>query len=127
MPWLMSFGMVLWIALLVVLVWAVIRWLNRRAGISALSETSMPVSGPSAREILGWRYARGEIDPARLSRYKSDLRSAGALILSRQPVAVRFNSERLYARKFIWFSPHPFLMLPLCPQKGLKRTTSSSA
>ena len=73
---LMSFGMVLWITLLVVLVWAVIRWLNRRAGISAPPETSMPISGPSALEILRQRYARGEIDLATFEHMREHLEAS---------------------------------------------------
>jgi putative membrane protein len=61
---LMSLGMVLWIALLVVLVWAVIRWLDRKTTTSASPVTGAPPSGPSALEILQQRYARGEIDTA---------------------------------------------------------------
>jgi putative membrane protein len=60
---LMSIGMVLWIALLVVLVWAVIRWLDRRTSVPGPGP-AVPVNEPSALEILRRRYARGEIDTA---------------------------------------------------------------
>jgi len=61
--WLMmTFGTVFWIALLVVLVWAVIRLLSSRASGPAPQGTTMPPGGPSAMEILRQRYARGEID-----------------------------------------------------------------
>ena len=51
--WLMmAFGTVLWIALLVVLVWALIRWLNTRTSTPVPLPTSGVQSGPSAEEIL---------------------------------------------------------------------------
>ncbi len=72
--WLMmSFGMVLWIALLVVLVWAVIRWLERRTTTSILPSTGTPLAGPSALEILQQRYARGEIDTATYEQMRERL------------------------------------------------------
>ena len=61
---LMLLSMALWIALLVVLVWAIIRWLERRTAPSAPTHTSTPSGSPSALEILRQRYARGEIDTA---------------------------------------------------------------
>jgi putative membrane protein len=57
---LMALGMVLWIALLVVLVWAVMRWLERKT--SATVPPSTGPTGPLALETLQQRYARGEID-----------------------------------------------------------------
>ena len=74
---LMSFGMVLWIALLVVLTWAIIRWLDRKAGVSTPPETDRPESGPSALEILRQRYARGEIDTATFERMRAQLEASG--------------------------------------------------
>lgn len=59
---LMLLGMVLWIALLVILVWAVIRWLDRRTNLPGSPGSGTPVNQPSALEILKQRYARGEID-----------------------------------------------------------------
>jgi len=63
---LMLLSMALWIALLVVVVWAIIRWLDRRTSSSGSINTSTPPTpgNPSALEILGQRYARGEIDTA---------------------------------------------------------------
>lgn len=73
---LMSFGMVLWIALLVVLVWGIMRWLDRKTG------TAMPPSahltGPSALEILQQRYARGEIDTTTYEQMRERLEGTGA-------------------------------------------------
>lgn len=56
----MMFGGVLWIAILVVLVWALIRWFERRGQPSGTSTTG----SQSALDILNQRYARGEIDNA---------------------------------------------------------------
>jgi putative membrane protein len=71
--WLMmSFGMILWIALLVVLVWAMIRWLERKT-----PSTRTPAVGPSALEILQQRYARGEIDTATFEHMRERLQASG--------------------------------------------------
>lgn len=75
---LMSLGMVLWIALLVVLVWAVIRWLERKVTNPASPVTSAPPSGPSALEILNQRYARGEIDSVTFEQMRERLTTLGA-------------------------------------------------
>jgi len=75
---LMSFGMVLWIALLVVLVWALIRWLERRTTTATPPVTGTPTSGPSALEILQQRYARGEIDTATFEHMRERLEASGA-------------------------------------------------
>jgi putative membrane protein len=74
---LMSLGMVLWIALLVVLVWAVIRWLERRTTTPPSPATTAPPSGPSALEILNQRYARGEIDTATFEQTRERLEASG--------------------------------------------------
>ncbi len=74
---LMSLGMVLWIAVLVVLVWAVIRWLERKMSRTGPQETSMPASGPTALEILQQRYARGEIDTATFEQMRAQLEVPG--------------------------------------------------
>jgi putative membrane protein len=65
----MMFGGILWIAVLVVLVWALIRWLERKAPASG---PSTPAS-PSALEILRQRYARGEIDTATFEQMRERL------------------------------------------------------
>ena len=75
---LMSLGMVLWIALLVVLVWAVIRWLDRKVTTPAYPVTSTPPSSPSALEILNQRYARGEIDTVTFEQMRERLTTLGA-------------------------------------------------
>ena len=74
---LMSFGMVLWIALLVVLVWAVIRWLERRTTTPLPPFPGTPPSGTSALETLQQRYARGEIDTATYEQMRERLVASG--------------------------------------------------
>ncbi len=68
-----SFGMVLWIALLVVLVWAVIRWLDRKTTKPIPPSTGTPLTDPTALEILQQRYARGEIDTATYEQIRERL------------------------------------------------------
>ena len=72
---LMLLSMALWIALLVVVVWAIIRWLDRRTSSSGPINTSTPPSpgSPSALEILGQRYARGEIDATTFEQMRERL------------------------------------------------------
>ena len=77
--WLMmALGTVLWIALLVVLVWALIRWLSSSSKTSTPTPTMMhmPPSGPSAEEILRQRYARGEIDTATFEQMRERLQAS---------------------------------------------------
>ncbi len=72
--WLMmAFGTVVWIALLVVLVWALIHWLNTRTSTPVPLPTSGVQIGPSAEEILRQRYARGEIDTATYEQMRERL------------------------------------------------------
>jgi len=74
---LMSFGMVLWIALLVVLVWAIIRWVNNRTGTPVPPALSGTPGTPTALEILQQRYARGEIDTATFEQMRERLEGSG--------------------------------------------------
>jgi putative membrane protein len=59
---LMMLGSTLGMVLLVVLAWAVIRWLNQRTTRPTRQTHTLQGSGLTAREILRQRYARGEID-----------------------------------------------------------------
>ena len=74
---LMSFGMVLWIALLVVLVWALIRWLASKTSTPVPPVTGTSPNSPSALEILRQRYARGEIDTATFEQMRERLEASG--------------------------------------------------
>ncbi|MEO8953195.1 MAG: SHOCT domain-containing protein [Ktedonobacteraceae bacterium] len=65
----MMFGGVLWIAVLVVLVWALIRWFERK-GQATGSSTHL---GLSALDILNQRFARGEIDSATFEQMRERL------------------------------------------------------
>jgi putative membrane protein len=82
---LMSFGSILWIALLVVLVWAVIRWLERKMSAAVPPAASTPPTGPSALEVLQQRYARGEIDTATYEQMRERLGASG--MRENQPLA----------------------------------------
>ena len=55
-------GTLFWIALLVLLVWALVRWLTLRNAFLIGYHPMPPHYQPSALEILQQRYARGEID-----------------------------------------------------------------
>jgi putative membrane protein len=76
------FPMLLGIALLVVLVWAVIRFVSRRTTSPLPPYTSAPLTGPSALEILNQRYARGEIDTVTYEQMRARLETP----LARPPV-----------------------------------------
>ena len=73
---LMSFGTILLIALMVVLVWALIRWINGRTTTPVPPYTSTPPVSPSALEILRQRYARGEIDTATFEQMRERLEAS---------------------------------------------------
>lgn len=82
--WPMMFWMILggtlWIVLLAVLIWALVRWLDRKTTSSPLYETrhdrSTPPGGPSALEILRQRYARGEIDTTTYEQMRERLEAS---------------------------------------------------
>ena len=73
---LMMLGSTLWIVVLVVIAWAVIRWLNHRM-ISPAQQTQMlSGSGSTATEILRQRYAQGEIDATTFEQMRERLGAA---------------------------------------------------
>ncbi|MHB1414571.1 MAG: SHOCT domain-containing protein [Chloroflexota bacterium] len=61
----MIFGMLFWIALLVLVIWAVASFFGRSG--------SRPYAGDSALRILRERYARGEISLAEFEQARQDL------------------------------------------------------
>ena len=78
----MILGGTLWIVLLVVLIWALVRWLNRKTmtppPYEGRHETTMQPGGPSALEILQQRYARGEIDTGTYEQMRERLEASPA-------------------------------------------------
>jgi putative membrane protein len=69
-------GTLVWIALLVVLVWALLHWLTTsNAPIIGYHPTPSPYQ-PSAVEILCQRYARGEIDDVTFQQMRDQLEAS---------------------------------------------------
>ena len=58
----MGFWTVLWVVLLGLVLWGVMRLLARRPGASSAHVWRIQSDEPSALEILNRRYARGELD-----------------------------------------------------------------
>jgi putative membrane protein len=52
----MVLNMILWVALIGVVIWSIVRWTSRRG------PADDDKAGPSARDILQQRYSRGELD-----------------------------------------------------------------
>lgn len=73
----MVLGNLVWIALLGVLVWVVIRWFERRPNAPGSPGAGAPESSPSALEILRQRYVRGEIDLATFEQMRKHLQASG--------------------------------------------------
>lgn len=61
--WIVLIG-VFWLALVVIAVWALVRWVSPQTRSRADQPSGGPSTEPSAEEILRQRYARGEIDAA---------------------------------------------------------------
>ncbi len=70
--------MLLVIALTAVLIWALVRWLNRKPTIPAPHDSYPIASAPPALEVLQQRYARGEIDTATFENMREQLVASGA-------------------------------------------------
>ncbi|GAC1357552.1 MAG: hypothetical protein NVSMB38_40060 [Ktedonobacteraceae bacterium] len=70
---LMMLGSTLWIVVLIILGWAVIRWLNKRTPNATWQTHTLAGSGPTAVEILSQRYARGEIDTTTFEQMRERL------------------------------------------------------
>ncbi len=83
---LMMFGSTLWIVLVVVLVWAVMRWLNHRTG--SAQANMLPGVNLTGMEILNQRYARGEIDTTTFEQMRERL-GASDNVQQRNRVEVR--------------------------------------
>ncbi len=73
---LMMLGMTLWVICLVVLAWAMIRWLNNRTTSPTRLAYALAGNGSTAREILNQRYARGEIDATTFEQMRERLEGA---------------------------------------------------
>lgn len=84
---LMMLGSVLWIALLVALVWALINWLTRKSSATVPPSTGTTPSAPTALEILQQRYARGEIDAATFDQMREHLGASPRAQYGNQPTA----------------------------------------
>lgn len=77
----MGFGGILWLVVLGLLVWALVRWLGGRSGTSSYPpvqpmQPAQPMQGPSAMEILRQRYARGEIDATTYEQMRERLEAS---------------------------------------------------
>ncbi len=70
--WVVVPMILVFLALVGVAVWAVI-YATRHGSQQPTTPTTPPSSGPSAREILDQRYARGEIDSAEYEERKAKL------------------------------------------------------
>jgi putative membrane protein len=69
-------GTIVWIALLVVLVWALLRWLTTKNIPVIGYHPTPPPYQPSALEILRVRYARGEIDEVTFQQMRERLEAS---------------------------------------------------
>ena len=72
----MLIGTLLFLALIALAIWALLRWLSGRARGLSRPFGGFPVEGASAMEILEQRYARGEIDQAAFERMREHLQAS---------------------------------------------------
>lgn len=75
--WWMGYMMLFWAAVLVLLVWAVIRLSRAIESRHAVQTAPMPEQVETPRGILDRRYAAGEIDSATYSERRSRLEGEG--------------------------------------------------
>jgi len=68
----MVLNMILWVALIGVVIWSIVRWTSRRG------PADDDKAGPSARDILQQRYARGELDTETYDAMLARLEGRGA-------------------------------------------------
>lgn len=68
----------IWLVLVGVAVWALVRWVNARTSVTTDAGRFAPPAGPSAAEILRQRYARGEIDASTFAEMRANLEASGA-------------------------------------------------
>ena len=73
--WPMMFGGLLCMALLVLGIWALVRWMSRSTRNT--TSTRVPSNEPSAMELLRQRYARQEIDAATFEQMRERLAARG--------------------------------------------------
>lgn len=71
MAWMSIWG-IIWLVLVGLAMWALVRWVDRRTA------TFGPTIGPSAMEILRQRYARGEIDATTFEQIRERLEASPA-------------------------------------------------
>ncbi len=67
----MSISMLLWLIMLVLLIWATVRWITARGAVQ-----QMVTQHVSPLEILEQRYARGEIDTTTFQRMRAELEAS---------------------------------------------------
>jgi putative membrane protein len=67
----MAFWNLLWLVLLGLLIWGLVRWLTGRTSRAAGHDSGSPAH--SALEILQERYARGEVDETTFERMRERL------------------------------------------------------
>ena len=75
---LMLLGTLLFLALLAVLIWAVVRFASGKMTMPVPPATGAPPTSPSALEILRQRYARGEIDATTYEQMRARLEAPAA-------------------------------------------------